>query len=72
MDEKLLKLIQPEWREAFVEFVESGEAPQAFLDYLDSHPDALRAAELVADEQAGEMRPFVMQLLAAGASGQLG
>ncbi|MFQ5492205.1 MAG: hypothetical protein ACE5GE_15935 [Phycisphaerae bacterium] len=72
MDEKTRALIHRKWRKAFEEFVETGEASQAFHNYLDSDPNAQRAVETVADQQAGELRPFVMQLLAAAPSRRFG
>jgi hypothetical protein len=63
MKENILALVHPQWRATFARFSKTGEASQAFLDYLDSDSNALRAADLDFDEQADELRAFVELLV---------
>ena len=44
-------LIEKKWRSDFLKFVETGEASNEFLDYLDSDSDAQRAVGLVMTAQ---------------------
>jgi hypothetical protein len=48
----LLKLVEGQWQETFSRFIETGEAPQEFLDYMDSDPNCQRAVELAFSTQA--------------------
>ena len=53
VDYQILDLVEEQWRETFLRFVDSGEAPPAFLEYFDDSPSAQHAAELafLADRQ---------------------
>jgi hypothetical protein len=50
--EQILNLISPEWREEFLRFIESGEADQRFLDYIDSDEKCQEAVDLAVSAQA--------------------
>ena len=63
MKDRTLTLISPEWRHVFAEFVETGEAPQAFLEYLDQDERAQQAAELAAEEQLTRLRLLARRTL---------
>ena len=56
MDKKELQeiiwLVKQKWHPDFLKFVETGEAKEEFLNYLDSNPDAQRAVGLVMTAQA--------------------
>lgn len=48
---EILRLIKPEWRSAFQEFIKTGEADDAFLDYLDNDETAQEAVEKAFNRQ---------------------
>lgn len=54
--ESLLTSILPEHRESFLRFAETGEAPQAFLDYLDADRACQQALEEVLEIQSSGFR----------------
>jgi DNA-directed RNA polymerase subunit RPC12/RpoP len=47
-----LALIEPEWHETFLKFVETGEAPKEFLSHLAKDEKAQKATEMVFDYQS--------------------
>lgn len=49
--QEALWLIEQKWRPDFLKFIETGEASNEFLDYLDSNSDAQRAVGLVTSAQ---------------------
>jgi len=50
--QEILWLVEKKWQLDFLKFVETGEASEGFLDYLDSNSDAQRAVGLVMTAQA--------------------
>lgn len=50
--EDLLTRVAPQWREAFVKFVETGDAEPAFLKYVDEDDDCKAAVEAAFTAQA--------------------
>src|SRR5438128_12362642 len=50
--EDLLARVAPQWREAFVKFVETGDAEPAFLKYVDEDEDCKAAVEAAFTAQA--------------------
>src|SRR3546814_256299 len=56
MDKKELReilwLVEEKWHPDFSKFIETGEASEEFLNYLDSNSDAQRAVGLVMTVQA--------------------
>jgi hypothetical protein len=61
--EGLLTHIKPEWQDSFLHFVDTGEASDKFLEYLDHDDDAQKAVEIAFktqakafEELAGELR----------------
>ena len=50
--QEILWLIEKKWYSDFLKFIETGEASEEFLDYLDSTHDAQRAVGLVMTAQA--------------------
>lgn len=61
----LLREINPEWHGAFVRFVETGEASEEFLDYLDSDETCQRMMETALIERLKIVEPYVAALRAA-------
>ena len=43
--EQLLTRIEPVWRQAFIRFIQTGEAEDAFLNYLDTDASAQEVVE---------------------------
>jgi hypothetical protein len=50
--EELIERVKPDWRPDFLSFIETGEAQEAFLTYLDHDADAEAAVELAFSSQA--------------------
>ena len=50
--ESVLKQIKPEWREEFRRFVDTGDASDTFLAYLDNSEEGKHAVELAFNAQA--------------------
>jgi hypothetical protein len=50
--EDLEEMVAPQWRSAFLRFVETGEAEEDFLDFLDRDEQCQRAVEQAFDRQA--------------------
>jgi len=50
--QEILWLVEKKWHPDFLRFIETREASNEFLDYLDSNPDAQRAVGLVMTAQA--------------------
>lgn len=50
--QEVLWLVEQKWHPDFLKFVETSEASEKFLDYLDSNFDAQRAVGLVMTAQA--------------------
>lgn len=48
---EILWLVEQKWHPDFLKFIETGEAGNEFLDYLDSNSDAQRAVGLVFTDQ---------------------
>ncbi len=48
----LLALVDPPWRTAFLRLIETGEADEAFLSYVDQSPECQKAVELAFSAQA--------------------
>jgi hypothetical protein len=45
--EHALHLVPVHWHPAFVRFMDTGEAPQAFFEYLEADADCRQACEIV-------------------------
>jgi hypothetical protein len=58
----LVDKVASPWRGAFVRFVESGDADEAFLDYLDRDASAQQAVELAFGEQARALEGLAQRL----------
>ena len=50
--QEILWLIEKKWHSDFLKFIETGEASEEFLNYLDSNSDAQRAVGLIMTAQA--------------------
>ncbi len=50
--EELVDRVAPEWRSAFVRFIETGDADETFLDYLDRDKEMQEAVELAFTAQS--------------------
>lgn len=61
----LPELIEPKWRAAFARFVETGEAEEEFLDYLNSNPEAQAAVERAFSKQAAALEELAGAMSAA-------
>jgi hypothetical protein len=62
--EDLLHGIEPQWRESFVHFVQTGEAQNEFLDYVNLNEVAQRAIEAAFDAQAQAFEAIAEELKA--------
>jgi hypothetical protein len=60
--EELALRVDERWRDAFIEFVQTGEADKPFLDYLDSSPQAQEAVEAVFTAQAATLENLAAAL----------
>lgn len=60
--EDLVNRLDPQWRSAFVKFVETGDADQAFLKYLDEDKGCQKAVELAFTAQAAAFEDFARAL----------
>lgn len=61
--EELLTHIKPEWQDSFLRFIDTGEASDKFLEYLELDDEAQKAVEIAFktqarafEELAGELR----------------
>lgn len=60
--ETILTRIQPQWKGEFVRFVETGEAGEGFLKYLDDDSDAQQAVEMAFQAQASAFENLAEEL----------
>jgi len=60
--EEILGAIDPAWRREFVEFVQSGDASDEFLAYLDSSQEGQAAVEQAFTAQASTLEGFARKL----------
>ena len=56
--EELVRLVAPEWQESFLRFVETGEANEAFLSFLDADKACQEAVEQASSMQASAFEEF--------------
>jgi hypothetical protein len=54
--ESLVKGIQPKWQKEFLRFVETGDAEDRFLEYLDHDEEGKQAVELAFNAQADALK----------------
>ncbi len=50
--ENYLNMVRQDWRDAFLQFTETGQAAPEFLKYLETDPQAQKAVEMAFDQQA--------------------
>jgi hypothetical protein len=60
--EDLIVKVAPEWRAAFVEFIETGKAQDAFLDHLDQDKSTQDAVELAFSAQSEALEGLALAL----------
>ena len=60
--ETLLTHVEPQWKGAFVRFVETGEAGEGFLAYLDQDASAQHAVEMAFEAQANAFENLAEEL----------
>jgi len=60
--EEILERIPPRWQGQFVEFVQSGEASDEFLAFLDSSREGQAAVEQAFTAQASTLESFAKKL----------
>jgi len=60
--EQAIKKVDSQYRTDFAQFVESGEAKQEFLDYIDRDKDAQDAVEMVFIEQSQELHNLAIKM----------
>lgn len=60
--ESLLTHVQPQWKGEFVRFVETGEAGEGFLTYLDQDASAQHAVEMAFEAQANAFENLAEEL----------
>lgn len=63
--DELAKLVNPHWQGAFLRFIESGEAEEDFLAYLDQDEDCQKAVDLAFTAQAATFEDFARALSSA-------
>jgi hypothetical protein len=61
----LLPQIEPKWHEAFVRFIETGEASAEFLTYLNSDQGCQKAMERLLTAHVKTLRPYMRAALDA-------
>lgn len=59
---ELLSLVEEKWHDAFLHFVQSGEADQEFLDYIDSNESMQKAVEKAFHMQAAPIKGLARKL----------
>ena len=57
-----LALVDPKWARDFVSFVETGEASDEFIAFLDTNKECQRAVDMVLEQESGKVAR-VAQLL---------
>lgn len=57
-----IDLVEPAYKEDFQKFVETGEASEEFLDYLEKDQQAQEAVDIVFDRQAKAFENFAKML----------
>jgi uncharacterized protein YdbL (DUF1318 family) len=60
--ETLMTHVQPQWKGEFIRFVETGEAGEGFLNYLDHDSDAQQAVEKAFKAQASAFENLAEEL----------
>lgn len=60
--ENALNLIAPQWREDYLHFIETGEAPKEFLSYIDQDASAQEAVEMAFNAQADAFEGLAREL----------
>ncbi len=68
----LLALVAPEWREEFWNFVDTGHASPAFLEYLDRDEKCQSALDIVLTAQTDDLHRFGQALAAQSQSSKPG
>jgi hypothetical protein len=58
----LLDLVKPEWRQAFLQFVQTGDADEKFLDYLNGDEKGRQAVEEAFSQQAKAFEGLAAEL----------
>lgn len=66
-----LEQIRPEFHESFQRFIETGEANEAFLQYMDTDEACQQAVDSALRKQAEEVRAFAEALRAPEAASEL-
>jgi hypothetical protein len=57
--------VEPKWHKEFLQFVETGDASEEFLTYMDRDPSCQQAVEAVFSEQAAAFESLSRDLRAA-------
>lgn len=55
-------LVEPAYWEDFLKFVETGEADDSFLDYLEKDEDAQRAVDIIYERQVKAFETLAKEL----------
>lgn len=58
----LAHLVDPRWHEEFLKFVDSGDASDEFLDYLEDSEDCRKAMDMVFESQAQALAGMVKEI----------
>ena len=61
---QLLELVKPEWHKAFLRFIDTGEAEETFLNYLNQDEHGQKAVEMAFDAQASAFEGLAKELTA--------
>ena len=62
--EELLRMVEPMWQRDFESFVDSGEASEAFLRYMNQDASCQRAVDAVFRQQAAALEELSRDLRA--------
>jgi len=65
-----LRLVEGRWRETFLRFTETGEAPPEFLAYLDGDANCQKAVDMVLAAQEAALHRLGRALAAADSAGK--
>ncbi len=59
---QLLKLVKPEWHKAFLRFIDTGEAEDPFMNYINADNQGQKAVEMAFDAQAKAFEGLAKEL----------
>jgi len=63
--DKLLGAVDPRWHQEFLSFIETGDASEEFLTYMDRNPSCQQAVEAAFSQQAAAFERLARDLRSA-------